>query len=207
MDWEVVGFSSSFNNFDFLSLAKNFNFCPLFLQLKIMMVSHNFEVIPYILTELYSVPNKVTLKKSVWRLNPRSLEIGFYCMKCFILKTQMTFLMSCRRDKPPHCHCHSPASSKEWARRPMCIRLWSRGVGATACFSAEASGCSSQKQSSLCWLFTLYAVWNECKNSTVGIYLSVPVWLLLPDPCWPREEMGHALYGELSSADMAVSVR
>lgn len=38
-------------------------------------------------TELYSVPNKVMLK-SVWRLNPRSLGIGFYCEMFHIENTR-----------------------------------------------------------------------------------------------------------------------
>ena len=38
-------------------------------------------------TELYPVPNKVMLK-SVWRLNPRSLGIGFYCEMFHIENTR-----------------------------------------------------------------------------------------------------------------------
>lgn len=51
--------------------------------------------------------------------------------------------MSCRRDKSPHCHCHSPAPSWERAHRSTCNQLPAHGVG------TGASGQSSQKQSLL----------------------------------------------------------
>lgn len=77
----------------------------------------------------------------------------------------MTFLMSCRRDKSPHCHCHSPASSWERACQVTCNQLLAMVITST-CFPGrgqrkDPSPHLSQKQ--LLLLFTLYAVWIECK--------------------------------------------
>lgn len=72
----------------------------------------------------------------------------------------MTFLLSFVRGASPPCHCQSPASC---------------GASRAACFSRLQGQESLLSSSTICSL--------EVNVETfLGIYLSVPVWLLLPEP-------------------------
>lgn len=94
----------------------------------------------------------------------------------------MTFLMSCMGGESPHCHCHSHASPRGRAHRTAQRACGSggRGAGAATCFSGRGHRHSSQKQSSLSF-YTVCGLEMNVKMY-LGIYLSVPVRLLLPEP-------------------------
>jgi hypothetical protein len=49
------------------------------------------------------------------------LGLDFTIRNVSYWKHKMTFLMSCMTGKSPHCHCHSQASSWEWAHWAACI--------------------------------------------------------------------------------------
>lgn len=85
----------------------------------------------------------------------------------------MTFLRSCRRGKSPQCHCHSPSilvREREREREPVrasehvrwhstqLLPWWAQVLASLA----RASGQNPPEQ--LLLLFTLYAVWIECKT-------------------------------------------
>lgn len=110
----------------------------------------------------------------------------------------MTFLMSCRRDKSPHCHCHSPASSWERACQVTCNQLLTMVITST-CFPGgghwkdplPTSPRSSCCCFSHCMRFGLNVKLNR-GHLPFCASLAFVAWPL----CWPGEEMGELL-GEL----------
>lgn len=68
----------------------------------------------------------------------------------------MTFLMSCRRDKSPHCHCHSPSILVRASMSSDMYPAPSHGGHKYLLPWQGPADRTPQKQSLL--LFTLYAV-------------------------------------------------
>lgn len=94
----------------------------------------------------------------------------------------MTFVMSCMGGESPHCHCHSHASPGGRAPRTAqhACDSGGRGTDAATCFSGRGHRHSPQKQPSLPF-YTVCGLEMNVKMY-LGIYLSVPVRLLLPEP-------------------------